>query len=316
MPVPTDLAKKNLKSNQKIASVKINNINDIVDNYSNDENDHIPVQDENKSNSVLDEKLKKLKNSNDLEKYKQLLELKQKIIESTLQTAVNTNGNNRGLNKKTQHISTQLDTTELNLNDLEECLRILTSNSNENKQNKIKQKDKIEDDTNNSINSTIQNKNQTSTNTFKLFENALNDLENKLIDFEKLIGKQNTNYTSSNQQFSFNNTSTYTLTLIKIISNLIDHIKETAIELNYEKLRTVELNKQLDIHRKLIDGLTNEVLGVKDQNKKLLNGFINQQAKLEAEMEQIKVRFKFLERRKVLTKIIVIFKDITEEFFT
>ena len=292
LPVPTDLAKKNLKSNQKIASVKINNINDIVDNYSNDENDHIPVQDENKSNSVLDEKLKKLKNSNDLEKYKQLLELKQKILESTLQTAVNTNGNNRGLNKKTQHISTQLDTTELNLNDLEECLRILTSNSNENKQNKIKQKDKIEDDTNNSINSTIQNKTQTSTNTFKLFENALNDLENKLIDFEKLIGKQNTNYTSSNQNsFSFNNTSTYTLTLIKIISNLIDHIKETAIELNYEKLRTVELNKQLDIHRKLIDGLTNEVLGVKDQSKKLLNGFINQQAKLEAELEQIKVRF-------------------------
>jgi hypothetical protein len=32
-------------------------------------------------------------------------------------------------------------------------------------------------------------------------------------------------------------------------------------------------------------------LGVKDQNKKLLNGFINQQAKLEAEMEQIKVFF-------------------------
>jgi hypothetical protein len=294
LPVPTDLAKKNMKSMQKISNVKINNIND-VDNYSNDENDDIPVQDENKSNNILEEKLKKLKNSNDLEKYRQLLELKQKMLESTLQTAVKTNNNiDKATNRKSQSLSSQLDTTELNLNDLEECLRILTSNNNENSQNKNKQKNKIEEDNNNSLNFTGQNKNSTTINSFKLFENALTDLENKLIDFEKLTGKQTANYTTSKQNsLSFNNTSTYTLTLIKIISHLIDHIKETAVELNYEKLRTVELNKQLEIHRKLIDGLTNEVLGVKDQNKKLLNGFINQQAKLEAEMEQIKVFFLF-----------------------
>jgi hypothetical protein len=295
--MPPDLAKKNLKSSQKMSSVKVNNINDF-DDYSNDENDHIPVQDENKSNNILDEKLKKLKNSNDIEKYKQLLELKQKILESTLQTAVNPN-NNRPTNKNGSHLPSQLDTTELNLNDLEECLRILTSNNNDINQNKNKKKDKTEDDIDNSINSTSHNKNPTPINTFKMFENALNDLENKLIDFEKSNGKQNVNYTSSkNNSLSFNNTSTYTLTLIKIISHLIDHIKDTAVELNHEKLRTAELNKQLDIHRKLIDGLTIEVIGVKDQNKKLLNGFINQQAKLEAEMEQMKVIY-FIFLRKI-----------------
>ena len=48
-----------------------------------------------------------------------------------------------------------------------------------------------------------------------------------------------------------------------------------------------ESNKQLDI-RKLIDGLTNEILAVREQNEKVLTDYKNQQTRFESDLEQIK----------------------------
>ena len=66
-------------------------------------------------------------------------------------------------------------------------------------------------------------------------------------------------------------------------------MRETQLELNHEKLKQTESNKQLDIHRKLIDGLTTEILCVKEQNEKIINEFASNQAKMETELEQLKV---------------------------
>lgn len=97
--------------------------------------------------------------------------------------------------------------------------------------------------------------------------------------------RQQSAQTSTNASSS----SSYTLVLIKIVSTLCDYVRDACNELNYEKLKQAELNKQLDIHRKLIDGLTNEIMCVKEQNQKIINDYVNQNAKIEAEFDQIKV---------------------------
>lgn len=74
-----------------------------------------------------------------------------------------------------------------------------------------------------------------------------------------------------------------------MVSNLLDYLRETISELSYEKMKQNELNKQLDIHRKLIDGLTTEIIIVKEQNQKILSDYVCQSAKTEAELDQIKV---------------------------
>jgi spindle and centriole-associated protein 1 len=126
---------------------------------------------------------------------------------------------------------------------------------------------------------------------------ALHDLDEKLTDLEKQTGKnqlKNRNFHSSSSSASLPGSasvsSSYTLTLIGIISALLDYLKETSGELNYEKLKQTEMNKQLDIHRKLIDGLTSEILYVKEQNEKLLNDYVSQQARVDVELDQIKVK--------------------------
>jgi hypothetical protein len=142
------------------------------------------------------------------------------------------------------------------------------------------------------------------------FKKALFELENKFADFERNVdGKvvnhqQQTNSavvfqssqsqqqqkqtTSSSNLQSFS--SSYTMTLIKIVSSLLDYLREACVELNFEKMKQVELNKQLEIHRKLIDGLTNEILSVKEQNEKILNDCVAQNSKIEAELDHIKVQ--------------------------
>lgn len=109
---------------------------------------------------------------------------------------------------------------------------------------------------------------------------CLSDLEAKIIEFDKQSGK----YTASRA----NGQATCTQTLIRMISCLFDYIKELKNDLNYEKLVTQETSKQMDIHRKLIDGLTNEILLVKEQNEKLLKENSNLEKNFNSELDQIK----------------------------
>lgn len=129
------------------------------------------------------------------------------------------------------------------------------------------------------------------------FNKALFELENKLNDFEKHCGKHKNadnliKRTNLNQSKQPSYSSSYTLTLIQIVSSLLDYLRDAIIELNYEKLKQVESNKQLDIHRKLIDGLTTEILTVKEQNEKIISDFSNQNSKLSSEIDHIKVCMK------------------------
>lgn len=130
------------------------------------------------------------------------------------------------------------------------------------------------------------------------FKRALGELENKFSEFEQSVNRlggrfqANQSAIKSSLQLtssSATTSSTYTLSLIKMISNLLDYLRETISELNYEKLKQTELSKQLDIHRKIIDGLTTEVIIVKEQNQKILGDHVCHTAKIEAELDQIKV---------------------------
>ena len=111
---------------------------------------------------------------------------------------------------------------------------------------------------------------------------CLIDLESKLYEFDKPYGKYNTTSCAKTTH------STCTQTLIKIIACLFDYIKDIRADLNYEKLVAQETNKQMDIHRKLIDGLTNEILLVKEQNEKLFIENSNLENKFNVELDQIK----------------------------
>ncbi len=276
--------------NKNIIKANVINANSFSPNNSRVvEKEQVESKGFNEANQLIENKLKKLKSQNDLNGYKNLLELKQKL-QDTLNIA--------------QAKSKPTSSNEFNLNDLKECLKLITQKENEevqlkskvniDKLNQIKQLlDESEIDTNN--HNVLSN--QTLTDMNSEFKRALSELEMKMDEFERQTNKQsNLNATPLNtkQQISKNkcspsSSSTYTLSIIQVISKLVDNLKETSNELNHEKLKHAESHKQLDIHRKLIDGLTNEILYVKEQNEKILNEYINQQAKLEAELDQIKL---------------------------
>ena len=90
---------------------------------------------------------------------------------------------------------------------------------------------------------------------------ALTELENKMYEFEKEAGQKNTAEClifKSLLDGTFTSSS-YSLSLIRIVSTMLDYQKNVVKELNHEKFKNSESMKQLDIHRKLIDGLTHEV---------------------------------------------------------
>lgn len=128
------------------------------------------------------------------------------------------------------------------------------------------------------------------------FNKAFSDIESKFNEFDRALnqmnGKHRTQHIAAQQSTnpsSSSSSSSCTLSLIRMVSNLLDYLRDVISDLTYEKSKQVELNKQLDIHRKLIDGLTTEIIMVKEQNQKILNDYVNQNAKIEAELDQIKV---------------------------
>ena len=73
-----------------------------------------------------------------------------------------------------------------------------------------------------------------------------------MIEYEEQTGRQ-----LSALRISKHDTySSYTISLVNVVSSLIQHLKQTTLELQTEKQKFTECAKQLDIHRKLIDGLT------------------------------------------------------------
>ena len=307
--MPHDIVKKKPKSTSKQVELKprLNNANSIgsIDGIGSDEND-VHSSDNNLNNSgrqeseydLIDKRMKNLKVNNDLDKVKSLLELKQ-MLESEKRRKTTT--------AAAASAQPQFDLNQLNVSDLEDCLKILSNNINSNKEkiNNLKTKSaSAESEEDNSV-----ARHRHSSALLSLddeIKRSLGDLDTKFNDFEKQTGKQNQKTRSHQHQQAIQTNSTsssYTLLLIKMIARLIDYLKETQLELNHEKLKQTESNKQLDIHRKLIDGLTTEILCVKDQNEKLsdqneklIKAFANQQAKvdkMEIEIEQIKVKSLF-----------------------
>jgi hypothetical protein len=97
---------------------------------------------------------------------------------------------------------------------------------------------------------------QSSTNSTNIsltdFKKVLEELENQIIEYEEQTGRQ-----QSAQRISKHDTfSSYTISLVNAVSSLLHHLKQTTLELQNEKQKFIECAKQLDIHRKLIDGLT------------------------------------------------------------
>lgn len=188
----------------------------------------------------------------------------------------------------------KIKSSNINLKDLQQVVDNLAQNYDK----KVKEPTdlSVEREKEKNMDEISENKNQNSSlsNFNDELKKALSDLENKLNDFENHIGKQkNANSVIKKSGLHLTkNSSSYTIQLIQIVSNLIDYLRDSVIELNYEKLKQAESSKQLDIHRKLIDGLTTEVLIVKEQNEKIVNNFMAQNAKLAAEMDQIKLIIK------------------------
>ena len=84
------------------------------------------------------------------------------------------------------------------------------------------------------------------------FRKVLGELENQIIEYEEETGRQ-----QSAQRISKHETfSNYTVSLVNAVSSLFHHLKQTTFELQNEKQKFNECLKQLDIQRKLIDGLT------------------------------------------------------------
>jgi hypothetical protein len=289
------MVKKKTKSSIKQVELKprLNNANSIgsIDGGS-DENDGQSLSDNNLNNSgqqdqeqnafdLIERKMKNFKMNNELDKVKSLLELKQLLAKEN--------------ENKKKPAQPQFDLNQLNVSDLEDCLKILTNNINTNKEkiNILKTKNApAESDEEIHLN---KNRHSTLSSLDDEFKKSLSDLESKFIEFERQTGKSSHNGQLVNgqrmrtQNQSNSSNSSYTLSLINMISRLIDYLRETQLELNHEKLKQTESNKQLDIHRKLIDGLTTEILCVKEQNEKIINEFANNQAKMETELEQLKV---------------------------
>jgi len=287
-PNVTDLNESNLphniSNNNKIkkkqtilTAAKCTNANSLDDDQIEETPSTTPI-DMNKS-ELIDLKLKQAKLNNNMEDYRQLLELKKELI-------------NQKLNDPCLTLKPKKS------NELDECINLLSNatsnNTDTDKINKLKDLIKTyatnqaaaaaavlednhqEQESNKSLMSNLNDE----------FKRNLTDLENKIIEFEKDTGKQLFNkYLTNTKNLT---QSTCTQTLIRIVSVLIDYLKHVYNDLNYEKLVHAETSKQLDIHRKLIDGLTNEILSVKEQNEKILKDYSNQQAKFENELDQIK----------------------------
>ena len=295
-PNVTDLNESNLphniSNNNKIkkkqtilTTAKCTNANSLDDDQI-EETPATPT-DMNKS-ELIDLKLKQAKLNNNMEDYRQLLELKKELINQKLNDPCLTlkpkksNELDECINLLSNATSNNTDTDKINrLKNLIQTYAtnqaataaaaaasaVLVDNHHNNHQ---------EQESNKSLMSNLNDE----------FKRNLTDLENKIIEFEKDTGKQLYNkYLTNTKNLT---QSTCTQTLIRIISVLIDYLKHVYNDLNYEKLVHAETNKQLDIHRKLIDGLTNEILSVKEQNEKILKDYSNQQAKFENELDQIK----------------------------
>lgn len=140
------------------------------------------------------------------------------------------------------------------------------------------------------------------------FTRAMNELERKFNEFDRVVNEVTSKHgsmtSSMGKSGQFSNvqkpspttntttstsSSSYTLSLIRMVSNLLDYLRDVISELNCEKIKQAEMNKQLDIHRKLIDGLTTEIIIVKEQNQKIMHDYIEQNANMQAELDQIKV---------------------------
>jgi hypothetical protein len=228
-------------------------------------NENVQMSTAGSSSSKLENLPEISKLSEDLEKYKKLLTLKEALSADESRDWLN----------------------EVNLKDIEECLKLIKiRKESQEKQQQQQQQSRSEPPAPASM---ILNESQ-NFNLNDELKKALFELQSKFNDFERHLGKKLSNDVFLTQMKSYGAfSSSYNLTLVKLMSNLLDHLKETSVELNYEKLKQVELNKQLDLHRKLIDGLTTEILCVKEQNEKIINEHINQNAKIETELEQIKV---------------------------
>lgn len=251
-----------------ITEAPVSNLNNLSneDEYCSD--DGLVVNNaEDKEFNLINEKLKQLKLNNDMDKYYQLVELKRKLVHEQ---------NSRKAAQKQK---------EFDVSEVKELLRSLNNHLGNDGDKPKSAKKASTDETGLFINkSNLSMLNDE-------FKRALGDLDNKLAEFESLVGKQR-NLSTSAKRVVLSGSSNYTLTLIQAISTLIDYLREVTIECNYEKVKQVEMSKQLDIHRKLIDGLTTEILCVKEQNEKITNDFARQNNKLEAEFEQMKIFLK------------------------
>ena len=269
-----EVPKRSKKENQ-VTTVLVNNVNDVVAAPA-------PAQ-----ANPLEEQLKQFNLSSDLEKYKQLLDLKQKL--SGMSTSLDSQLNHQQQQQQQQQQQRSADVFDVN--DLKECLRLLGSNNSAYNDNDDDDDDGATlDARNNHFAATATTKAASEPEPFKLFDKALGELEAKLSLFEAEIGhtvRKHPNHLKPLTPTA--NNRCYTLAIVRIVSAMLDHLRNTSVELNHEKKRSNEAAKQLDIHRKLVDGLTNELLAIKEQNDKLVTMFVNQQAKLEAEMEQMRV---------------------------
>jgi hypothetical protein len=278
-PNVTDLDESNLphyKPKQKhtiTTEALVNNANNLSNNASSEDglvhNEHQNIKD--KEFNLINEKLKQLKLNNDMDKYNQLLELKKRLADDERSS------------HQQQNLRLPDTKSKIDLNELKGLLKMITNHLNEGEEKKVKgagnQSHLDETSLFNGQRSTLSSLNDE-------FKKAITDLDQKLNDFENLVGKQK-NFAKRSSSLAYN--SSYTLSLIQIVSTMMDYVREATVELNYEKLKQTEASKQLEIHRKLIDGLTTEILTVKEQNENILNDHISQSARMEADLDQIKV---------------------------
>jgi hypothetical protein len=296
-PNVTDLDESNLphyKPHSKAAATittdaRVNNANNVSENAAahHDDEEFDPQNLRDKEFNLINEKLKQLKLTNDSDKYNQLVELKKRLLMEEQRPSSQQQQQNLNLKRS----------KSIDLNELKEVLKMITGHLNDdqsdktaagvkrNGSNNAHNQSGVHDET--SLFSAGQNHRSTGLSSLNdEFKRALTDLDQKLCDFESLVGKQR-NFAKKATALAYN--SSYTLSLIQIVSTLLDYLKEATVELNYEKLKQAEMNKQLDIHRKLIDGLTTEVLCVKEQNERIVGECLGQSARMENELDQIKI---------------------------
>jgi hypothetical protein len=241
------------KATIKSVETKVNNINEISSDSSANED----------------------VNDYTLKKYYELLELKKKLLSEEM-------------NKENDQQQQQQKPDD-KLKILQDYLRVLTENDLPTKETTNHKKvissnrstnSSASSEALNSSSSGVTNQISNQTSNDEIERIAFDELRTKLSQFEM---ETNRNSTQINNKHSLS-----LVNLVNYTNKIVDHLKQTTNELNKEKLKNDELKKQVTIHRRLIDGLTTEILGMKEQNEKILFNFVNQQAKHEAEMEKIK----------------------------